>query len=130
MEDIKTDAEEINRTAKIKHTQNKQTKNNTEKNQNQKAGITNKNKIQRETKQEQGHKTSNDQLERLGRDLAESTAEEGGDGRKVQWGRANDLPQAAGYENVEIQKTKVGKKANNKKKRKGGAPELGHQVNN
>ena len=54
-----------------------------------------------------------------------------------QWGRANNLPQAAGYENAEIQKTKVGKKADNKKKkggergkRKGETPGLGHQVNN
>jgi hypothetical protein len=43
----------------------------------------------------------------------------------------------AGYENAEIRKTKVGKKANNKKKkggergkRKGGTPRLGYQVNN
>jgi hypothetical protein len=46
------DAEEIGKTAKIKHTQNKQRKNNTRKNQNQKTARTNKNKIQRETKQE------------------------------------------------------------------------------
>jgi hypothetical protein len=43
----------------------------------------------------------------------------------------------AGYENVEIRKTKAGKKADNKKKkggekgkRKRGTPGLGHQVNN
>jgi hypothetical protein len=36
------DAEEIGRTAKIKHTQNKQRKNNTGKNQNQKTGRTKK----------------------------------------------------------------------------------------
>jgi hypothetical protein len=115
-----TDAEEIGRTAKIKHTQNKQRKNNTGKNQNQKTGRTNKNKIQRETKQEQGNKTPNDQPERLGQDLAGSTAEEGGDGRKARWGRADDLPQAAGYENAEIRKTKAGKKADNKKKEREG----------
>ena len=80
---------------------------------------------------------SNDQLERLGQDLAGSTAEEGGDGRKARWGHANDLPQAVGYENAEIQKTKAGKKADNKKKkreergkRKEGTPGLRHQVNN
>jgi hypothetical protein len=38
----KTDAEEIGRTTKIKHTQNKQRKNNTGKNQNRKIGRTNK----------------------------------------------------------------------------------------
>jgi hypothetical protein len=75
--------------------------------------------------------------ERLEQDLARSTAKEGGDGRKARWGRVNDLPQAAGYENAKIRKTRVGKKADNKKKkggesgkRKGGVPGLGHHINN
>ena len=92
MEGGETDVEEISKTTKIKHTQNKQKKNNTGKNQNQKAGRKNKNKIQQETKQEQGNKTPNDQPKRLGQDLAESTAKEGGNGRKVRWGRVDDLP--------------------------------------
>ena len=58
----------------------------------------------------------NDQLERLGQDLAESIAEEGGNGRKARWERADDLPQAAGYKNAKIRKTKARKKADNKKK--------------
>jgi hypothetical protein len=90
------DMEEISRSAKIKHTQNKQRKNNTRKNQNQKAGRTNKKKIQWEKKQEQGNKMSNDQSERHRRDLAGSTVEEGGDGRKARWGCVDDLPQAVG----------------------------------
>jgi hypothetical protein len=98
VEDYETNAEEISRTIKIKHTK--------------KTGK----KIQNTT----GNKTPNNQPERLGQDLAGSNAEEGGDGRKARWGRANDLPHAAGYENAEIWKTKAGKKANNKKKRKGG----------
>jgi hypothetical protein len=57
--------------------------------------------------------------ERLGQDLARSTAEEGGNGRKARWGRVDDLPLVAGYENAEIRKTKAGKKADNKKKNKG-----------
>ena len=79
----------------------------------------------------------NDQLERLGQNLVRSIAEEGGDGRKVWWGLADDLPQAVGCENAKIRKTKAEKKADNKKK-KGGergkrmerTPGLGHQVNN
>ena len=76
--------------------------------------------IQWETKQEQGNKTPNDQPERLRRDLARSIAMEGGDGRKARWGRVDDLPQAVGYENTEIRKTKAGKKADNKKKEREG----------
>jgi hypothetical protein len=56
--------------------------------------------------------------ERLGQDLARSAAEEGGYGRKARWGCIDDLPQAAGYENAEIWKTKARKKADNKKKKK------------
>jgi hypothetical protein len=78
----KTDAEEIGRIAKIKHIQNKQRKNNTGKTKTKKQGEQTKNKIQWETKQEQGNKTPNDQPERFGQDLARSTAEESGDGRK------------------------------------------------
>ena len=58
----------------------------------------------------------NDQLKRLGRDLAGRTTKEGGNGRKVWWGHADDLPQVVGCENTEIRKTKAGKKADNKKK--------------
>jgi hypothetical protein len=87
-----------------------------------------------------GHEIDAEEIsrtERLGQDLVRSTAEEGGNGRKALWGHADDLPQAAGYENAEIRKTKAGKKADNKKKnkgergkRKGGTPGLGYQVNN
>jgi hypothetical protein len=61
----------------------------------------------------------NDQSERLGQDLAASTTEEGGDGRKAQWGCVDDLPQAASYENPEIQKTKARKKPATRKRREG-----------
>jgi hypothetical protein len=92
----KTDAEKIRRTAKIKHTQNKQREKKKGKTKTKKQGEQTKYKIQWETKQEQGNKTPNDQTERFRQDLARSIAEEGGDGRKARWGCAYDLPQAAG----------------------------------
>jgi hypothetical protein len=117
VESGKTDAEEIDRTAKIKHTQNKQRKNNTRKNQNQKTGRTNKNKIQWETKQEHGNKTPNDQPERLGQDLVGSTAgkvaigeRRGGDAQMTchRW-RATKTPRS--------RRPKQGKKPTTRKKK-------------
>jgi hypothetical protein len=111
-----TDAEEIDKTAKIKHTQNKQRKNNTGKYQNQKAERTNKNKIQQETKQEHGNKMPNNQPERLGRDLAGSTTEEGGDGRKARWDTQMTYHRQRVAKTPRSKRPKQGKKTDNKKK--------------
>jgi hypothetical protein len=115
-----TNVEEIGRTAKIKHTQNKQRKNNTGKNQNQKAERTNKNKIQRETKQEHGNKMPNDQPERLGRDLAGSTTEEGGDGRKARWDMQMTYHRQRVAKTPRSERPKQGKKNRQQEKRKRG----------
>jgi hypothetical protein len=57
---------EIDKTAKIKHTQNKQRKNNTRKNQNQKAGRTNKTKYNE--KQSKNREIKRQMINRRGSD--------------------------------------------------------------
>jgi hypothetical protein len=73
-----------------------------------------------------------------------NTAEEGGDERMTRRGRVEDLPQAEGCETPKAGRPKQGHKkpqkqmektdiqggGRGKRKEKGGAPGLGHQVNN
>ena len=110
MEGGEIGAEEIDRIAKIKHT--KQTDKEQYKEKPKPKSRENKQKQNTtENKARIGKQKLKDQPKRLRRNLARSTVEEGSDGRKVQWGRAEDLPQAVGYKNTKIWKTKAGKKA-------------------
>ena len=86
----------------------------------------------------------NDQPEKAQVRSGWNSTEEGGDGRMTRWGHVEDLPQAKGCETLKAERPKQGHKEPQKQtekttvqgggrgkgKEKGGAPGLGHQVNN